>query len=551
MLSRWPIFYKLLLGVSLLLLMVSLLAFTGLSGTYAFRHLARSIHQRANEMPRSAELTRSVAELRGVLAPLQPSLDPVLHELAPQPSLTLTLNRLSQKLGDVRLALQRYREQLELNADSDYSIDDDSSEWETVHEIEASLDRLETLRRDHNWLLKSYGMSEWETELERIEHLSAGLPGHLHKRMSSLLVDVRGRYRTWIYLTSFSAGATVVLLVALGVLFWVWIFGPLRKLVAESRRITAGDLHHRIRINTADEVAELARAINEMTEAFQTIRDHLNEEVKQRTKEVVRSEQLASVGFLAAGVAHEINNPLASIAMCAESLESRVPAVLAVSGHSIDDESREAESQARDLAIIQKYLRRIQDEAFRCKGITEKLLDFSRSSTVLREETDLRGLVNDVIEIVETLADYRDRSVDFLVAEAVRAWVNPAEIKQVILNLLTNALDSLEPGGRVQVRLQRQGELVELLVEDNGCGMTEEVLRHLFEPFFTRRRQGRGTGLGMSITYRIIQEHGGTIDVHSAGPGQGSQVRVVLPRKTSEQLVSAGRPLALPALRAA
>ncbi|MFM8251645.1 MAG: sensor histidine kinase [Planctomycetota bacterium] len=551
MLARWPIFYKLLLGVCLLLLMVGLLVFTGFSGTYAFRHLARSISRRAAEMPRSAELTRSIAELRGVFAPLQPSLDTSLTDLAPQQSLTLARHRLSQKLADVRLAFQRYREQLERNADSNLSIDDDSDEWETVHQIEASLDRLEVLKQDHNGLLKSYGLSAWDEELERIEQLSAALPNHLHQRMFSLLADVRGRYRTWIYLTSFSAITTVVLLIALGVLFWVWIFGPLRQLVAESRRITAGDLHHRIQIDTADEVAELARAINDMTDAFQSIRDHLNEQVKQRTKEVVRSEQLASVGFLAAGVAHEINNPLAAIAMCAESLESRIPDVLSISTDDVAAGALPDEHHARDLAIIQKYLRRIQEEAFRCKGITEKLLDFSRSSTVLREETDLCRVVSDVVEIVETLSDYRDRRVEFIESESVSAWVNPAEIKQVILNLLTNALDSLDPGGRVQVRLTRVGQAAELHVEDNGCGMTEEVLRHLFEPFFTRRRQGRGTGLGMSITYRIIQEHGGTIDVTSAGPGKGSQVRVILPLKMAEQTLDYGRSRGLPLLGAA
>ncbi|MFM9116739.1 MAG: sensor histidine kinase, partial [Planctomycetota bacterium] len=160
-------------------------------------------------------------------------------------------------------------------------------------------------------------------------------------------------------------------------------------------------------------------------------------------------------------------------------------------------------------------------------------------------------VVSDVVEIVETLSDYRDRRVEFIESESVSAWVNPAEIKQVILNLLTNALDSLDPGGRVQVRLTRVGQAAELHVEDNGCGMTEEVLRHLFEPFFTRRRQGRGTGLGMSITYRIIQEHGGTIDVTSAGPGKGSQVRVILPLKMAEQSLDYGRSRGLPLLGAA
>src|SRR4029077_5298532 len=103
------------------------------------------------------------------------------------------------------------------------------------------------------------------------------------------------------------------------------------------------------------------------------------------------------------------------------------------------------------------------------------------------------------------------------------------EIKQVVLNLITNGLDSVEPGGTVTVSVKSTGGEARLLVEDNGCGMTDEVMKHLFEPFFTRRRNGQGTGLGLSISYRIIADHEGAIEVHSAGPGQGSQFSARLP----------------------
>ena len=111
----------------------------------------------------------------------------------------------------------------------------------------------------------------------------------------------------------------------------------------------------------------------------------------------------------------------------------------------------------------------------------------------------------------------------------VAARVNAQEMKQVTLNLLTNALDSIDRGGTVNVGLHRSLDQAELLVSDNGCGMTPEVLEHIFEPFFTRRRDGQGTGLGLSISCRIIADHGGQIDAHSDGPGRGSQFRVLLP----------------------
>jgi signal transduction histidine kinase len=111
----------------------------------------------------------------------------------------------------------------------------------------------------------------------------------------------------------------------------------------------------------------------------------------------------------------------------------------------------------------------------------------------------------------------------------VTASVNSQEIKQVVLNLLTNALDSLDPGGTVKVTLGRRQGQAELVFADDGCGMTAEVLEHLFEPFFTRKRNGQGTGLGLSITYRIVADHGGQIVAASDGPGRGSEFRLTLP----------------------
>ncbi|MCA9218892.1 MAG: ATP-binding protein [Planctomycetales bacterium] len=118
----------------------------------------------------------------------------------------------------------------------------------------------------------------------------------------------------------------------------------------------------------------------------------------------------------------------------------------------------------------------------------------------------------------------------------VSASVNDQEIKQVVLNLITNALDSLEPDGTVEVSLNRQENWAELIVQDDGCGMDEEVLEQLYEPFFTRRRNGQGTGLGLSITYRIVTDHGGSITAHSDGPGKGSRFHVTLPL-TSQEMV--------------
>jgi signal transduction histidine kinase len=298
-------------------------------------------------------------------------------------------------------------------------------------------------------------------------------------------------------------------------LFYKWVFRPLRVLIKGSRKVAGGDFRYRIRLDTRDEMSELAEALNDMTERFQTIRDDLDRQVQLRTRQAIRSEKLASVGFLAAGVAHEINNPLASIAMCAESLEGRT--------QSLIDESHP------DYEVVRSYLRMIQEESFRCKEITGKLLDFSRMGEVTRANTELRELVQGVIDMVAHLGKYQSKQIQFAAGPPVVAAVNAQEIKQVVLNLLTNALESTDAAGRVDLELVQHDGQAELVVTDNGCGMTEEVLEHLFEPFFTRRKHGQGTGLGLSITYRIIEEHGGQIEAASEGPGKGSRFCVRLP----------------------
>ena len=315
----------------------------------------------------------------------------------------------------------------------------------------------------------------------------------------------------------------IVLLVTSVRGFIRWFAQPLQTLVEGSRRVALGKFDHRITLQTSDEMGELAVAMNNMTARFQEVRDDLDRQVLERTNQVVRSEQLASVGFLAAGVAHEINNPLASIALCSESLDSRI-AELLESADCTDNE---------DVRVVHHYLQMIQKEAFRCKQITEKLLDFARMGDSQRVHTDLRELVSGVIEMVQHLGKHKDKSLELVPGKAVLIEVNAQEIKQVVLNLITNGLESLDPGGTVRVTVEMVDGIGRIVVEDNGCGMSEEVRKHLFEPFFTRRRGGQGTGLGLSITYRIVEEHDGNIEATSAGAGSGSRFVVTLPSQHS------------------
>jgi signal transduction histidine kinase len=363
------------------------------------------------------------------------------------------------------------------------------------------------------------------SKVEDLQTLAADLPSHLHDRLAELADEVRAQYRTAIVTAWANAIVAIIVIGASTRVFYKWFADPLQVLVAGSRQVASGNFNHRIRLDARDELGELADAMNAMTDGFRDIRDDLDRQVQERTNQVVRSEQLASVGFLAAGVSHEINNPLASIALCSESLEGRLQDLL---------EDAPAD-RADDVRVVRNYLQMIQREAFRCKQITEKLLDFARRGDSQRHATDLRELAEGVLDMVQHLGQYQDKQLELRSGPPAIAAVNPQEIKQVVLNLVTNALESLESGGRVTVAVERTGDRARIVVEDNGCGMTDDVRKHLFEPFFTRRRSGQGTGLGLSITHRIVAEHRGQIDATSDGPGKGSRFVVSLPALVTDK----------------
>lgn len=341
------------------------------------------------------------------------------------------------------------------------------------------------------------------------------LRGVIHTEMTRY-VDADRRH----YLGSLAVvvSTTVLVLVMLVVLVWLGyraIFHPIRELYQGVRKVAGANFDSRVQLDSGDEFQELGEAFNEMTDRLQETYKDLNRQVEERSRQLIRSERLASVGFLAAGVAHEINNPLASIAFCGEAVEGRLRQLLP--------------ADHPESEVVANYLSMIQQEAFRCKAITERLLDFSRAGEPERVDTDLVALVRNVIELVQHLGRVKEKVIDFKPSTPVWARVNPSELKQVLLNLVVNALESMDERGTVTIAIQRQPRDVTLSVTDEGCGMTDEVKQNLFEPFFTRQRSGKGTGLGLSISHLIISQHGGTLEAHSPGPNKGSTFTVRLP----------------------
>ncbi|MFM9059348.1 MAG: sensor histidine kinase [Planctomycetaceae bacterium] len=507
MAKRRKIREKLLVGGMLVAAVVAVLSASGFVGIYSYRNLVRSLSCRAAELPPASELGTRVAGMRLAHARACAGDDGAAIQFRAE-------------LAAAYAALEGYRVELAVGEIDDEPLADRSQEYDTARQIAACLDEIGRAVRTETGADGAPAPPDRDAlravgpRLDALAVLAATLPSFLQGRLHELAHEVRNRYRSLIATTWASALSAAALLATIGVCTYRWVFRPLRLLGHGSRRVAAGDFGFRIRLDSRDEMAELADALNDMTERFEEIRDDLDRQVQLRTREVIRGEQLASVGFLAAGVAHEINNPLASIAMCAESLESRLPPP--------DD----ADPEAR---VARRYLELIQAEAFRCKGITEKLLDFSRLGERKRQATALVALVADVAEMLRHVGRFKGRAIEIEPGQDVLVMANPQELKQVALNLLVNALDSVEEAGRVTVAARKSGGEAVLTVTDDGCGMDAEVLEHLFEPFFTRRKGGQGTGLGLSIVHRIVSDHGGRIEAASAGPGRGSTFRITLP----------------------
>ena len=517
--SKWPIRKKLLFGFSLLLVLVATLAFSGLRGVYSYRSLVRSLSSRSSELPKAAAVNASVSNLQMTVGEIHGYRQAASGKAAHVAVLAGLESRFAAQLREVHKKLTDYRDQLNGTTETGGRIGDSSREWKTVQKIDSGLSKLAKQASRQDWTADDRAVTQLALDVAQLHARVDELPSFLYDDIHNMYREVRAQYRTWIVLEWVTTILGAVLFLLLIKLSYDWVIQPLRLIIRGSRRVAAGDFEYRIELSSRDEMRELAEAMNAMTARFQATRDDLDRQVAERTKQVIRSEQLASVGFLAAGVAHEINNPLASIAICAESLEGRITEALA----------EERPTEDADRNVIHQYLQMIQTEAFRCKGITERLLDFARRGDAQRHATDLRELVEGVIEMVGHLGKYHDTHIELVPSEAVIAPVNSQQLKQVVLNMVTNALESLSAGGTVRVEIRQVSGHAELVFTDNGCGMTDEVREHLFEPFFTRRRAGQGIGLGLSITYRIVADHQGQIDVHSDGPGRGSRFTVRLP----------------------
>jgi len=245
-----------------------------------------------------------------------------------------------------------------------------------------------------------------------------------------------------------------------------------------------------------------------------TVGENITSRVKA-DRAVHRAEKLAAVGRLAAGVVHEINNPLATIAACAESLEKRIE-------EGAFTDSPEAED-------LREYLGLIRDEAFRCKNITNGLLDFSRLRAGQRVPVDMAEIIKAAARLVTHQQRGDNVGIDVeAAANLPRVSGDVAQLQQAVVALATNAIDAMPDGGTLTLRASRSGSRVLVQVIDTGIGIPPENMTKIFDPFFTTKDVGRGTGLGLAVCYGILSDHGGRLDVRSS-VGIGTTFTITLP----------------------
>jgi signal transduction histidine kinase len=340
----------------------------------------------------------------------------------------------------------------------------------------------------------------------------------------------RGYIRDTLLRAAWATLAAVILAALLAAVLGVYMVGrPLAKLAQKARSISAGDLSGALNLNQRDEIGELAREIDAMCASLAQTRSSLASETEARVlaiEQLRHADRLATVGKLASGIAHEVGTPLGVALVRANMISS----------------GRISGEEARQGAHI------IGEQVERIARIVRQLLDFARGQSVRppgeglrRAPVDVASLVEKTLSLVQPLADKRQLTLEVHAAPGLpKPSVDEGQIQQVLLNLVVNAIQASDHPGKVMVDVSvanatapadlggAKGESLCLSVADQGLGIPPEILARIFEPFFTTKSVGEGTGLGLSVAYGIVREHGGWIDVQSA-PRAGSRFSVYLP----------------------
>jgi two-component system NtrC family sensor kinase len=372
------------------------------------------------------------------------------------------------------------------------------------------------------WIDRAFVVNDWYiTAYEPIKNIKGEIIGILYVGMLERpYIDTTNRV---ILTFGVIAVCCVALLLVMLYFSTTRIINPLHNMVLATQQIAKGDLSHKVDVQSKDEIGLLANSFNQMTSNLKTANEKLVEwgrtlekKVEERTKELreaqahlIQTEKLASLGKLAAGVAHEINNPLGGILIYSHLL---------------------LEDMDRDSPYYQN-LEKIVKETTRCKDIVKGLLEFARPKEPETTSININELLDKSLSLVESQSLFQNIRVDKQYALDLPLIVaDSSQLQQVFMNIILNAADAMQGNGDMTLRTSVDVDDKNLMIEftDTGPGISEENKKKIFDPFFTTKEVGQGTGLGLAISYSIIRKHQGTIDVLSA-PGKGATFIVRLP----------------------
>lgn len=308
--------------------------------------------------------------------------------------------------------------------------------------------------------------------------------------------------------------------VLVGTLGGVVVGRPLGRIVERARRIGAGDLTSRLRDDRADEIGDLKREINVMCDRLATTQQRLDEEATARLsnlEQLRHLDRLRTVGTLSSSIAHELGTPLNVLLLRGQAL--------------VDADVDEKERIATGRTIV--------SQVQKMNGIVRQLLDFSRREPAARERLSLESVARRALDLLASLARRSGVTARVEVDQAAEVDGDAGQLEQAITNLVMNAVQAMPRGGTLTLRVGareatapgglRSLDAATLAVEDAGMGMDPETLRRVFEPFYTTKPAGDGTGLGLSVTCGIAEDHGGWVEATST-PGSGSTFTILLPR---------------------
>jgi two-component system NtrC family sensor kinase len=334
-------------------------------------------------------------------------------------------------------------------------------------------------------------------------------------------------------------GAILIISMLVGTMIWLMVNRPVKRLIVGTKRVAAGDLDYKIRVSSQDELGELASSFNRMTgelkeanceindwaKTLETRVEEKTDELKQAHEHLIQFERMASIGKLAAIVAHEINNPLAGILVYAKLLLKKLAG---------DDSAGESK----------RYLSMIASESARCGDIVKGLLQFSRQAKVNLEPNDINEIIAESLRLIQHKIDLMGITSEVRLDPTINHVICDAQqIKQALVALLINACEAMKQGEgvlRTESRRLADDRVVEIEVSDNGVGMDQATQKQIFEPFFTTKEQGKGVGLGLAVVYGIVNGHSGEIDVRSS-PGLGTTFVIRLPEKALNTAETDGR----------